>query len=45
MTPAGHARLLAFSGGHFLLGHEQQIRAAITGFVAASAQGHAGEAR
>ncbi len=39
------ARLLTFSGGHFLLGHEQEIRTAIADFVAAHAQSYAREAR
>lgn len=39
------AQLLTFSGGHFLLGHEQEIQAAFTDFAARHAQSYAKEAR
>ena len=39
------ARLLTFTGGHFLLGHEQQIRTAIAEFVEEHTQRYAKEAR
>jgi pimeloyl-ACP methyl ester carboxylesterase len=37
-------RVLSFNGGHFLLGHEQQIQVAIAEFVTGHAHSHAREA-